>query len=75
MVFNEGDSSGGPHAHKAGGAPLPIHQAPVLTPPHRLLQNTCTCIPAVRRHSMQNGIHTMDIGMMLLCVCSVPADA
>ena len=41
MIFNEGDSSGGPHAHEAGGAPLPIHQPPVLTPPHCLLQNAC----------------------------------
>ena len=51
MIFDEGDSSGGPHAHEAGGAPLPIHQPPVLTPPHCLLQNACnthTATDAVR---------------------------
>lgn len=41
MIFNEGDSSGGPHAHEARGAPLPIYQPPVLTPTHCLLQNAC----------------------------------
>ena len=41
MVLNEGNSSGGPHAHEARGAALAIHQPPVLPSPHGLLQNTC----------------------------------
>ena len=41
MVLYEGDCAGGPHAQQAGGAPLAVHQAPVLAAPHGLLQNAC----------------------------------
>lgn len=65
MVFDEGDSSGGPHAHEAGGAALPIHQAPVLTSAHCLLQDACTCTPAVRVQSIEKVV-AMDTQVMLL---------
>lgn len=45
---NEGDGSAGPHAQETRRPPLWIHQSPILSSPHGLLQDACMMIPMAK---------------------------